>query len=97
MASRRHREPTTPGELLLEAFLKPLQITQVQLAKHLDCDFKLINRIVNGRTRITANVALRLAAALQTTPDFWLNAQNAVDVYRARQTTELPPPIKAQA
>ena len=98
MAIQRKRPPTPPGEILLEEFLEPLGLTQVELARHIGCDFKVINRIVNGRSRLTANIAIRLAAALETTPDFWLNAQKAVDLHQALQSLEtLPPPLKARA
>ena len=79
------REPTGPGEILSEEFLKPMNITQRQLAEHLGCDVKVINRIVNGRTTIRAELAIRLASALDTSPEFWLNAQQAVDVHSARR------------
>jgi addiction module HigA family antidote len=79
----RQRTPTTPGEILREEFLAPLAMTQNQLAAHIGCDVKVINRIVNGRTSVTAEMALKLGAALGTTPDFWLNAQRAVDLHRA--------------
>jgi addiction module HigA family antidote len=79
----RQRTPTTPGEILREEFLAPLAMTQSQLATHIGCDVKVINRIVNGRTSLTAEMALKLGAALGTTPDFWLNAQRAVDLHRA--------------
>ncbi len=90
----RHRPPTSPGEILREEFLAPLGMTQKQLADHLGCDIKVINRIVNGRTSVTAEMALKLGAALRTTPEFWLNAQKAVDLYRAtRRLAELPKPL----
>ena len=88
------REPTSPGEILSEEFLQPLNITQRQLAEHLGCDVKVINRIVNGRTSISAELAIRLARALNTSPEFWLNAQQAVDIFSARRKIrELPEPI----
>jgi len=88
------REPTTPGEILQEEFLKPLEITQKQLADHIGCDVKVINRIVNGRTSITAEMAVKLASALNTTPEFWLNAQQAVDIYKAyNKVKKVPEPI----
>ena len=88
------REPTSPGEILSEEFLQPLNITQRQLAEHLGCDVKVINRIVNGRTSISAELAIRLARALNTSPEFWLNAQQAVDIFNARRKIrELPEPI----
>ena len=83
---RRRREPTSPGEILREEFLTPLGMTQRQLAEHLGCDVKVVNRIVNGRTSVSAATALKLGATFRTTPEFWLNAQKAVDLYRASST-----------
>jgi addiction module HigA family antidote len=79
---RMLRKPTSPGEILQEEFLKPLGLTQKQLANHIGCDLKVINRIVNGHSAVTAEMAVRLAAALNMTPEFWLNAQQAVDLYQ---------------
>ncbi len=90
----KRRQPTTPGEILREEFLRPLGITQRQLADHLGCDIKVINRVVNGRSAVTASLALKLGAALRTTPELWLNAQRAVDLHRAGQTIRrLPKPL----
>ena len=90
----RTRMPTTPGEILREEFLHPLGMTQKQLADHLGCDVKVVNRIVNARTSVTAEMALKLGAAFRTTAEFWLNAQLAVDLYQAaRRTTRLPKPL----
>jgi addiction module HigA family antidote len=80
---KNRRPPTTPGDILREEFLEPLAMTQKALADHIGCDVKVINRIVNGRTSVTAEIALKLGATFRTTPDFWLNAQRAVDLYRA--------------
>ena len=91
---RRHRRPTSPGEILREEFLSPLSMSQQRLADHLGCDVKVINRIVNGRTRVSPTMALKLGAAFRTTPDFWLNAQKAVDLYEAQHRLKtLPPPL----
>ena len=88
------RKPTTPGEILQEEFLRPLGITQKKLADHLGCDIKVINRLINGKTSLGAEMALKLAAAFKTTPDFWLNAQKAVDIYQAhKQLKRLPRPL----
>jgi addiction module HigA family antidote len=88
------REPTIPGEILQEELLKPLGITQKQLSDHIGCDVKVINRIVNGRTSITAEMAVKLASAFNTTPEFWLNAQQAVDIYKAYEKVKnIPEPI----
>jgi addiction module HigA family antidote len=86
MTSKEHkmkRAPTTPGEILQEEFLRPLAMTQKQLADHLGCDVKVINRIVNGRSGVTAEMAIRLGAAFRTTAEFWINAQRAVDLHVA--------------
>ena len=92
--ARRLREPTGPGEILREEFLVPLGMTQKQLADHLGCDVKVVNRLVNGRTSVTAEMALKLGAAFRTTPGFWLNAQKAVDLYQAaKRIKELPKPL----
>ena len=88
------RVPTTPGEILREEFLKPLGMTQKKLADHIGCDVKVVNRIVNGRTSVTAEMAIRLGAALRMSPEFWLAAQQAVDIYHAaRRIRKVPAPL----
>jgi len=88
------RAPTTPGEILSEEFLKPMGMTQKALADHIGCDVKVVNRIVNGRASVTAEMAIRLGAALRVSPEFWLNAQLAVDIFHAaRRLKKVPAPI----
>ena len=88
------RKPTSPGEILNEEFLIPLEMTQKELADHIDCDVKVINRIINERSSVTAEMALKLGAAFKTTADFWLNAQKAIDLFEARKHLgTLPKPI----
>jgi addiction module HigA family antidote len=94
MLRKIKRKPTTPGEILHEEYLEPLGLTQKSLADHLACDIKVINRIVNGRSAVTAEMALKLGAALGTTPGFWLSAQEAVDLYEAsKRISKLPKPL----
>ena len=89
--SATNRKPTTPGEILREEFLKPLQLTQIALATHIGCDVKVINRIVNERAGVTAGVALKLAGAFHTSAEFWLNAQQSLDLYEAsKQVKGIP-------
>ena len=91
---KKRRKPTRPGEILREEFLIPLDLTQRQVAESLGCDVKVVNRIVNGRTSVSAEMALKLGAAFRTTPEFWLNAQKAVDLHEAaRHVTDLPRPL----
>jgi antitoxin HigA-1 len=88
------RKPTPPGEILKEEFLVPLGMTQKQLADHVKCDVKVINRIVNEKSAVTAEMALKLGAALNISPEFWLNAQKAVDIFQAQKTIgKLPKPV----
>ncbi len=82
------RAPTPPGEMLLEEFIKPLGITQAQLADRIGVSYVRLNEIVNGRRGITPSTALRLAKALGTSPQFWLNGQLALDLYRAGHDEE---------
>jgi addiction module HigA family antidote len=92
------RKPTSPGEILREEFLVPLHISQKELSEHIGCDFKVINRIINERSQVTPTIAIKLAAAFNTTPDFWLNAQKAVDLYHAsRALKTLPKPLLREA
>lgn len=91
---KKKRQPTSPGEILREEFLVPLGMTQKELANHLGCDVKVINRLVNGRTSVSAEMALKLGATFRTSAKFWLNAQKAVDLFLAEaKISKLPPPI----
>ncbi|MCI5066559.1 HigA family addiction module antitoxin [bacterium] len=91
------RKPTSPGEILREEFLVPMGLTQKELADHLGCDIKVINRIVNERGSVTADMALKLGAAFDMSPEFWLNAQRALDLYNAKQSArKLPKPFSKQ-
>lgn len=90
----RKRKPTTPGEILQEEYMSPLGLTQKSLAHHIGYDVKVINRLINGRTGVTGTLAIKLAAALNTSPEFWLNAQKAVDIYEASKNIgKLPKPL----
>lgn len=77
---RMLRRATSSGKILQEEFLKPLKLTQRELAARLGCNESVINRIVTGRSGVTAEMAPRLAAVLGTTAEFWLNAEQASTV-----------------
>ena len=83
-----HRPPAHPGEILAEDFLKPYGISQVELAERIRVPFQRVNAIVNGRRSITPDTALRLAKVFETTPEVWLNLQQAWDLYHAMQSPE---------
>jgi addiction module HigA family antidote len=76
--------PVHPGEILQEEFLIPLGLSQNQLAQHLSVNISRVNEIVRGRRGITGNTALRLARAMNTTPEFWLNLQSHYDLETAK-------------
>ncbi|MDO8681731.1 MAG: HigA family addiction module antitoxin [Acidobacteriota bacterium] len=80
----KHRPPTHAGEILLEEFLKPLNLTQVQAAEKMAISLNRLNELIRGKRGVTADTALRLAKLLKTTPEFWLNLQNAYDLYEAK-------------
>lgn len=80
----KHRPPTHAGEILLEEFLKPLDLTQVQAAEKMGISLNRMNELIRGKRGVTADTALRLAKLLKTTPEFWLNLQNAYDLYEAK-------------
>ncbi len=79
-----HRIPTHPGEILLEEFLRPLDLTQVALADHLGVPVQRINEVVRGKRGVTPETAWLLSQAFGTTPEFWINLQTAHDLARAR-------------
>ena len=67
--------PITPGEVLLEEFLKPIKITQNQLAKDINVPANRVSQIIHGKREITADTALRLGKYFGIEPEFWLNLQ----------------------
>ena len=74
-----------PGEILLEEFLKPMQISQNGLARAIGVPPRRINEIVLGRRSVTADTALRLAQALGTSVQFWMGLQDEYAVREARE------------
>ena len=78
-----HRAPTHPGEMLLEEFLKPLNMTQRELAQRIGVSYPRVNELVQGKRGVTPDTALRLSRLFGTTPEFWLNGQLVWDLYHA--------------
>jgi addiction module HigA family antidote len=72
--------PIHPGEILLEEFLKPMNISQYQLAKDVSVPARRINEIVLGKRSISADTALRLSRYFRLSERFWLNLQSAYDL-----------------
>ena len=80
MNDKNKLAPVHPGEVLLEEFLKPMGISQNQLALKTSVPARRINEIVLGKRRITADTALRLGQYFGTTPKFWLGLQTDYDL-----------------
>ena len=77
------RPPTHPGEMLLEEFLKPLEISQNAFAIRLGVSYPRLNEIVRGRRSVTTDTALRLARVLGMPAGFWLGLQQDWDLWHA--------------
>jgi addiction module HigA family antidote len=84
--ARKELAPVHPGEILLEEYLKPLNISQNKLGRDLGVPAQRINDIIRGKRAITVDTALRLARYFRTTPQFWLNLQAHYDLEMAEET-----------
>ena len=84
----KNRTPTHPGEMLVEEFLTPMQITQRELADSIHVPYQRVNELVNQKRGVTPSTALRLARFFGVSADFWLNLQVRWDLFKAKQTEE---------
>ena len=73
--ARKKLDPVHPGEILLEEFLKPMELSQNQLARDVGVSPRRVNEIVLGKRALTADTALRLACYFKMSPKFWLGLQ----------------------
>ncbi len=90
-------DPINPGEILLEEFLEPLEISQNQFARDIDVPVSRIADIIKGKRSITPDTALRFSHAFGTSPEFWLNLQMGYDLKILRRSAwqEIEPTIKS--
>jgi addiction module HigA family antidote len=79
------RRPTHPGEMLQEDFLVDYDLTVAGLAEAVGVSRQSINELLRGRRAVSPEMALRLARLFGNSPEFWLNAQRAVDLWDAEQ------------
>ena len=84
----RKRPPTHPGEMLFEEFVKPLEITQTELARRLGVSYPRLNEIIKGRRSVTPDTALRLSRVLGMSADFWLGLQQDWDLWHTMNSPE---------
>ena len=76
-----NRAPTHPGEMLLEEFLIPMNLTQREVADAIHVPYQRVNELVNGKRGISPSTALRFARYFNMTPDYWMNLQLRWDLY----------------
>ncbi len=81
-----HREPTHPGEMLLEEFLKPMDLSQRDLADAIRVPYQRVNELINKKRGVTPSTAPRLAKFFGNSPGFWMNLQLRWDLYQAQKT-----------
>ena len=81
----KKRKPIHPGKVLLHEFLEPMNLSQVKLAKTMGVSVQRINTLINEKRDMTAETAILLSYALNTTSEFWMNLQVARDLYIAQQ------------
>ncbi len=82
------RKPASVSEILVEEFMKPMALTQAQLASAMGVQRKHVNELCNDRRNVTAATALILARVFGTSPDFWLNLQRRNDLWQAMNDPE---------
>ena len=80
------RAPTAPGEMLLEEFLRPSGLTQVEAARRMGVPLNRLNEIIRGRRTITADTAIRLGRLFKVSPEFWMGLQADWDLWHAAHT-----------
>ena len=80
------RVPTHLGEMLLEEFLVPIEISQCDLADAIHVPYQRVNELVNQKRGVTPSTVLRLARFFDVSADFWLNLQTRWDLYKAQQS-----------
>ena len=78
--SEKKLKPVHPGEVLLEEFLKPMELSQNRLAINIGVDARRINEIVLGKRRVTANTSLRLSRFFGNSAQFWMGLQSDYDL-----------------
>ena len=81
--SRRPKNPFHPGEILLEEFLEPLELTQAAFAALLGWTKARLNELIGGKRGVSASAALDLSEALGTSPELWMNLQATYDPDKA--------------
>ena len=85
----KYRLPVHPGEVLVEEFIMPKKLSQVELARKIKVPVQRINTLINGKRDMTPETAILLSRFLKTSPEFWMNLQTQRDLALAQQKMAL--------
>lgn len=94
---KRNRAPTHPGVVLKEFFMKPNGISVLAFAAAAGVSRKHLSQIVNGHAGITPDTAVRIAAVIGNTAQFWMNGQTAYDLWHAEKRLAEGKPVRRNA
>ena len=86
---KRDIQPTHPGEMLREDFMTDYRLTVAELAEKLEVSRQTVNELINERRSVSPKMALRLARLFGNTPEFWMNAQRAVDLWVTERESKM--------
>ncbi len=84
-----NRKPTHPGEVLYEDVIKELNITITEAALRLGVSRKALSELINERTNLTPEMAVRIGKATNTSPESWINMQSKLDLWRVNQEKQI--------
>ncbi len=84
----RNRRPSHPGEILLELYLKPMGMSQVELASRMGVPIQRVNTLIKGKRDMSPETAILLSRVLGTTSQYWMNLQTNCDLYDAQVDLE---------
>ena len=81
----KNRRPSHPGEILLELYLKPMGMSQVELARRMGVPIQRVNTLINGKRDMSPETAILLSKVLKTTSQYWMILQMNCDLYDAQK------------
>ncbi|QPB09250.1 plasmid antitoxin with HTH domain [Klebsiella phage Miami] len=88
------RKPSTVGEIIKKEYLEPMNMSMMELCRRTHSSNAAISRLLSGNTRLSIEMAFKLAKLFNTTEEFWLNLQRQVDLYEAKRDKELKATLK---
>jgi antitoxin HigA-1 len=81
----KNRRPSHPGEILLELYLKPMGMSQLELARRMNVPIQRVNTLINGKRDMSPETAILLSRVLKTTSQYWMNLQMNCDLFDAQK------------